>query len=68
MAPVIRATEEQMVFVDGNDVCMIYDLVTNVPAEPISTAEWYHLRGHRISSVRTFCDPRTLLLLMEDTK
>ena len=31
LSQIVKAAEEQKVFVDGNDVCVIYDLVTNTP-------------------------------------
>ena len=56
LAPIVKAAEEQKVFVDGNDVCVIYDLVTDSPAGSAPTAEWYHVRDGKISAVRVFFD------------
>jgi ketosteroid isomerase-like protein len=56
LAPIVLAAEEQKVFVDGSDVCVIYDLVTNSPAGTAPTAEWYHVRDGKISAVRVFFD------------
>ncbi len=62
---IVEAAKEQKVFVDGDDVCVIYDLVTNTPAGTSPTAEWYHLRDGRISSVRVFFDARPFAPMFE---
>jgi ketosteroid isomerase-like protein len=65
LAQIVKAAEEQKVFVDGNDVCVIYDLVTNTPLPPSPTAEWYHLRNGKISAVRVFFDARPFAAMFE---
>src|SRR5262249_3084597 len=52
LSQIVKAVEEQKVFVDGDDVCVIYNLVTATQAGTSPTAEWYHLRGGKISAVR----------------
>ncbi len=65
LSQIVKAAEEQKVFVDGNDVCVIYDLVTATPAGTAPTAEWYHLRNGKISSVRVFFDARPFAPMFE---
>jgi ketosteroid isomerase-like protein len=65
LAQIVKAAEEQKVFVDGNDVCVIYDLVTNTPAGTSPTAEWYHIRDGRISAVQVFFDARPFAPMFE---
>jgi hypothetical protein len=65
LAQIVNAAEEQKVFVDGNDVCVIYDLVTNTPAGAAPTAEWYHIREGKISAVRVFFDARPFAPMFE---
>lgn len=65
LSQIVKAAEEQRVFVDGDDVCVIYDLVTATPAGTAPTAEWYHLRGGKISAVRVFFDARPFAPLFE---
>lgn len=65
LSQIVKAAEEQKVFVDGDDVCVIYDLVTATPAGTAPTAEWYHLRGGKISAVRVFFDARPFAPLFE---
>jgi ketosteroid isomerase-like protein len=65
LAQIVKAAEEQKVFVDGNDVCVVYDLVTNTPAGTAPTAEWYHIRNGKISAVRVFFDARPFAPMFE---
>jgi len=44
------------VFVDGDDVCVLYDLRTNGPT--VFMSSWYHVRDGRIVSVQSVFDPR----------
>ena len=65
LSQIVKSANEQKVFVDGNDVCVIYDLVTNTPAGTAPTAEWYHLRNGKISAVRVFFDARPFAPMFE---
>ena len=55
---IVQRVEMKKLFVDGNDVCMLYDLVTNTPAGTAFVAEWYHVRGDKIGSIRVVFDAR----------
>jgi hypothetical protein len=46
------------VFVDGDDVCLLYDLTTSTPAVTVFTCSWYHVKGGKIASIWTIFDPR----------
>jgi ketosteroid isomerase-like protein len=63
-----RSARLQKVFVHGNDVCVIYDLVTNTPAGTAPTAEWYHVRDGKISAVRVFFDARPFTPMFEQRR
>jgi len=65
LAQIVKAAEEQKVFADGNDVCIIYDLVTNTPAGSAPVAEWYHVRDGKISAVRVIFDARPFAPMFE---
>jgi hypothetical protein len=43
---------------DGDDVCLIYDLVTNTPAGTAPVAEWFRVRDGKIAQIRVFFDAR----------
>jgi ketosteroid isomerase-like protein len=49
-------SDVRKVFVDGSDVCVIYDFVTDSPAGAVPTVEWLHVDGGRVASVHLFFD------------
>ncbi|HZM37964.1 MAG TPA: hypothetical protein VFB94_02560 [Acidimicrobiales bacterium] len=46
--------------VDGEDVFIVYDLLTD-SAPPTPTVGWYRVRNGRIASLRVYFDPRPLV-------
>ncbi len=44
------------VFVDGDEVCVIYDFVTSTSAGALSTIEWLHFEGGRITAIDLYYD------------
>jgi hypothetical protein len=46
----------QKIFADGNDVCLLYDLITNVAT--VSMSSWYQVKDGKIVSIQTIFDPR----------
>lgn len=58
LQPIIQRIDGLKIFADGNDVCVLYDLVTNTPIGTAFVCEWYQVKGHKISSVRTVFDAR----------
>jgi hypothetical protein len=44
------------VFADGEDVCVLYDLVTSMGA--VSMSSWYTVKDGKIVSIQTLFDPR----------
>jgi len=44
------------VFVDGDEVCVIYDFVTDTPAGALTTIEWLRFEGDRIRSINLYYD------------
>ena len=60
MIKIVERAEQREAFGEGEDVCIIYDLVTHAPAARIPTAGWYRVQDGKIASVRAFFDPRPL--------
>ena len=58
LANIIQRTEVKKVFADGNDVCVLYDMVTDTPAGTAFIVEWYQVRGDKIGSLRAVFDAR----------
>jgi ketosteroid isomerase-like protein len=48
--------EPKRVFVDGDEVCVIYDFVTDTPAGALPVIEWLRFAGKRIASIRLYYD------------
>lgn len=61
MAEIVERADERTAFAEGDDVCIIYDLVTRTPPASISTAGWYKVRDGKVVAVRAFFDPRPLV-------
>lgn len=56
LGPVWQGSEVHKAFVDGADVCVLYDFVTNTPAGKVPIVEWLSIENDRIASVRLFFD------------
>jgi ketosteroid isomerase-like protein len=48
--------EPTRVFVDGDEVCVIYDFVTDTPAGALPAIEWLRFEGERIRSINLYYD------------
>jgi ketosteroid isomerase-like protein len=59
LAQHVRGADPKKVVVDGDDVCIMYDLVTEA-AGTVPAADWYHVAGGKIDSVHTYFDARPL--------
>jgi hypothetical protein len=53
--------EVKKVFVDSDDVCLLYDLTTSAPPVTVFTCSWYHIKDGKISSIWTIFDPRPFI-------
>lgn len=58
LASIIQRIDVKKVFADGDDVCVLYDMVTNTPAGTAFIAEWYHVKGGKIADLRAVFDAR----------
>ena len=47
-----RSAEIKKVFADGDEVCVIYDFVTDTTVGAVPSVEWLTLEGGRIRSIR----------------
>ncbi|MDA4129693.1 MAG: nuclear transport factor 2 family protein [Thaumarchaeota archaeon] len=62
---IVQGVEMKKVFVDGGDVCLLYDLITKEPPVTSFTCDWYHVENGKISSVRVVFDPRPFAAMFE---
>jgi len=58
LASIIQRIDLKHVFADGDDVCVLYDMVTNTPAGTAFIAEWYQVKGGKIAALRVVFDAR----------
>ena len=63
LANIIQRIDVKKVFVDGNDVCVLYDMVTNTPAGTAFIAEWYQVSGGKIAALHAVFDARPFAAL-----
>lgn len=64
--PVLARLLQRRLFVDGNDVCVIYDLSTTVPGlELIRMAEWITVSDGQITRMEVFYDTHAYARLFD---
>ncbi|MCI4357655.1 MAG: nuclear transport factor 2 family protein [Thermoplasmata archaeon] len=61
---IVERVDLHKVFVEGDDVCVLYDLVTNTPAGTAFIAEWHHVSQGKIDRVRVVFDARPFAPMM----
>jgi len=62
---IVGGVEMRKVFVDGDDVCLLYDLITKEPPVNSFTCEWYHVSDGKIHSLRVVFDARPFAAMFE---
>lgn len=55
---IVQRIEVKKIFTDSNEVCLLYDMVTNTPAGTALIAEWYRTKGDTIIEIRAIFDAR----------
>jgi len=50
LTPIILRNDIRKLFVDGDEACVIYDFVTDTPAEAVVSVEYLKVRNGRIAS------------------
>jgi ketosteroid isomerase-like protein len=65
LAPIVRDVLIRQTFTDGDDVCLLFDMVTDTPAGTQPVAEWYHVRDGKIDSLQAYFDSRPFAALRE---
>ena len=58
LAEIVNGIETRKLFVDGQDVCVIYDMITATPAGTVPIAEWHQVRDGKIARIRVYFDSR----------
>ncbi len=52
LGPILRRNDVKQVVVDGSNVCVIYDFVTDTAVGAVPSVEWLVVEAGRIRSVR----------------
>ena len=52
LTPILARNDIKRVFVDGNEVCVVYDFVTDTSVGPVPSVEWLTFEDGRIRSSR----------------
>jgi limonene-1,2-epoxide hydrolase len=58
LASIVQHIDLKKVFADGDDICVLYEMVTNTPAGTAFIAEWYQVKGGKIAFIRAVFDAR----------
>jgi len=64
LSEIVTGVQKQKIFVDGDDVCVIYDLKT-APVPSSRTCEWYRVHGGKVASVSVVFDARPFASLFQ---
>jgi hypothetical protein len=68
LSTIVNRIEVLKMFADGNDVCVLYNLVTNSPAGTAFIAEWFHVTGGKIAAIQVVFDPRPFEFMFDGQK
>ena len=66
LGPILLRNDVKKTFVDGSDVCVVYDFVTDTTVGAIPTVEWLTVDGDRIRTVRLLYDRVPWRTVMEE--
>jgi hypothetical protein len=55
---IVKGVKVHKMFVDGEDVCQLYDMETNSPAGTAFISEWLTVHKGKIASIRVVFDAR----------
>ena len=51
LGPILVRNDVRRVFVDGDEVCVVYDFVTDTPVGVVPSVEWIKVQDARIRSI-----------------
>lgn len=55
---IVERVDMKKVFEDGDDVCLLYDMVTKTPAGTAFIMEWHRVKDDKINAITVLFDPR----------
>lgn len=66
LSPILVRNDVKTTFVSGNEVCVIYDFVTDTAAGAVPSVEWLTFRNRKITSVRLIFHSKPWPIVLED--
>ena len=66
LAPIIERVDMKHALFDPESAALFYDLVTKGPAGTAPCAEWYKVKGDKITHIRVHFDPRPFAPMFEE--
>jgi predicted SnoaL-like aldol condensation-catalyzing enzyme len=63
---IVEGVDMKKVFVDGDDVCLLYDLRTKSPSVTSFTCDWYRVKNGKIKEIRVVFDARPFAAMFEN--
>lgn len=66
LSPVLLRNDVRKTFVDGNDVCVVYDFVTDTAAGAVLSVEWHTTEGGQIRSIQLIFDRQSFQAVREE--
>ena len=68
LQPIIARNEIKSVLIDGDQACVLYDLVTDTPVGPVVSAEWLTIDNGQIKSTYLLFDKARWTEVLEHLK
>ncbi len=65
LSKIAKDAKVHKMFVDGDDACVVYDLITDTPIGTSQVAEWFRVRGDKIAAIRVHFDARPFAAMFE---
>jgi hypothetical protein len=66
LGPILLRNDIHKIFVDGEDVCVIYDFVTDTAGGVVATVEWLRTQAGKIQSIWLLFDRGPWPAVMEE--
>ena len=66
LGPILLRNDIKKVFVDGDEVCVIYDFVTDTPAGAVPNVEWLKIQDARVRSIWLLFDRQPWPAVLEE--
>jgi hypothetical protein len=64
--PILLRNDLRKMFVDGDEVCIIYDFVTDTPGGAVPTVEWIKIQDGKVRSIWLLTDHLRWPAALED--